>query len=191
MKKKIIKIKNNFSLYVNLRILFLSLTAAAIYIWSPPSSFFIVHSEEFQENDTNKNISGALDSDVQINYPLKTKDQYCEEDKNNKRDSRLCGQSIQLEKQDELVYEKLIQPNKARLQIEKQLQKNAATALGTIVRKQAVLRISCTEKNDHPSYSDSKGKHMDEDCCPDPDEWPKPGCAYSPSGRALMMKGPK
>lgn len=50
-------------------------------------------------------------------------------------------------------------------------------------------RISCPEKNDHPSYSDTKGSHVDEDCCPDPDEWPKPGCIYSPEGYAIMKKG--
>ena len=38
---------------------------------------------------------------------------------------------------------------------------------------------SCAAKNDHPSYSKTKGKHMDEDCCPDPDEWPNPRCSYS------------
>jgi hypothetical protein len=54
-----------------------------------------------------------------------------------------------------------------------------------------VARVSCGEKNDHPSKSKTRGKHMDEDCCPDPDEWPKPGCIYSPAGRALMLSGPK
>lgn len=51
-------------------------------------------------------------------------------------------------------------------------------------------KISCRKKNDHPGKSDTKGKHMDEDCCPDPDEWPKPGCIYSPKGYAIMLKGP-
>jgi len=50
---------------------------------------------------------------------------------------------------------------------------------------------SCAHKNDHPSYSKKgKGKHMDEDCCPDPDEWPNPGCAYSGSALSLMLGGP-
>jgi hypothetical protein len=51
-------------------------------------------------------------------------------------------------------------------------------------------RISCREKNDHPRYSDTKGKHMDEDCCPDPDEWAKPGCVYSAKGYAIMISPP-
>src|SRR4030042_5838860 len=45
---------------------------------------------------------------------------------------------------------------------------------------------SCNHKNDHPRKSKTKGKHMDEDCCPDPDEWPNPRCAYSGGGLGLM-----
>ena len=52
-------------------------------------------------------------------------------------------------------------------------------------------RLSCHESNyGHPSKSDTKGKHMDEDCCPDPDEWPKPGCVYDAHGLSLMLRGP-
>jgi hypothetical protein len=49
----------------------------------------------------------------------------------------------------------------------------------------------CPEKNDHPRNSKTKGKHMDEDCCPDPDEWPNPRCAYSAGGLNLMRAKPK
>jgi len=50
---------------------------------------------------------------------------------------------------------------------------------------------SCPNKHDHPSYSNKgKGKHLDEDCCPDPDEWPNPACAYSGSALGLMLGGP-
>ncbi|MDD5489511.1 MAG: hypothetical protein PHP25_02435 [Candidatus Moranbacteria bacterium] len=48
----------------------------------------------------------------------------------------------------------------------------------------------CPRKNDKPSYSKTKGKHMDEDCCPDPDEWPNPRCAYSGGDLGLMRSGP-
>ncbi len=49
----------------------------------------------------------------------------------------------------------------------------------------------CPAKHDHPSYSNKgKGKHMDEDCCPDPDEWPNPRCAYSESALGVMLGGP-
>lgn len=51
---------------------------------------------------------------------------------------------------------------------------------------------TCGAKNDHPQKSTrGKGKHIDEDCCPDPDEWPLPGCSYSAKGLALMLGGPK
>jgi len=50
---------------------------------------------------------------------------------------------------------------------------------------------TCSHKKDHPRKSKNKGKHMDEDCCPDPDEWPNPRCAYSTKGLVIMLKGPK
>ncbi|MDI6778252.1 MAG: hypothetical protein QMD77_03600 [Patescibacteria group bacterium] len=50
---------------------------------------------------------------------------------------------------------------------------------------------SCAHKKDKPRKSKTKGKHMDEDCCPDPDEWPNPRCAYSGGGLGLMRSGPK
>jgi len=50
---------------------------------------------------------------------------------------------------------------------------------------------SCAHKKDKPRKSKTKGKHMDEDCCPDPDEWPNPRCAYSAGGLGLMRSGPK
>ena len=48
----------------------------------------------------------------------------------------------------------------------------------------------CAHKSDKPRKSKTKGKHMDEDCCPDPDEWPNPRCAYSGGGLGLMRSGP-
>ena len=53
-----------------------------------------------------------------------------------------------------------------------------------------VAGITCPNKHDHPSYSNKgKGKHMDEDCCPDPDEWPNPMCAYSAKALGVMLPG--
>jgi len=38
---------------------------------------------------------------------------------------------------------------------------------------------TCRHKNDHPRKSKTKKhRHMDEDCCMDPDEWPNPRCQY-------------
>ena len=42
-------------------------------------------------------------------------------------------------------------------------------------------RRVCSNKNDHPSKSKQhKGKHMDMECCLDPDEYPNPNCYYPP-----------
>jgi hypothetical protein len=42
-------------------------------------------------------------------------------------------------------------------------------------------RRVCAKKNDKPSKSNQhKGKHMDMECCLDPDEYPNPNCYYSP-----------
>ena len=42
-------------------------------------------------------------------------------------------------------------------------------------------RMICKKKNDHPGKSDNgKGKHLDMECCLDPDEYPNPWCYYPP-----------
>ncbi len=42
-------------------------------------------------------------------------------------------------------------------------------------------QLVCAKKNDHPSKSKQhKGKHLDMECCLDPDEYPNPHCYYSP-----------
>ncbi len=77
------------------------------------------------------------------------------------------------------------------------------TEIGNIPRKIVQRAVSppkvrfvggggkCPEKNDHPRYSKTKGKHMDEDCCPDPDEWPNPRCSYSGGGMGILRAKPK
>ena len=43
-------------------------------------------------------------------------------------------------------------------------------------------RRVCDKSNDHPSKSNKgKGKHLDMECCLDPDEYPNPWCYYNPS----------
>lgn len=42
--------------------------------------------------------------------------------------------------------------------------------------------MTCAKKNDHPTKSDqSKKKHLDMECCLDPDEYPNPWCNYDPA----------
>jgi len=43
-------------------------------------------------------------------------------------------------------------------------------------------KLVCAKKNDKPSKSDkNKGKHLDMECCLDPDEYPNPHCYYDPA----------
>jgi hypothetical protein len=43
-------------------------------------------------------------------------------------------------------------------------------------------QLVCAKKNDKPSKSKkNKGKHMDMECCLDPDEYPNPHCYYPPA----------
>ncbi|MCX6767046.1 MAG: hypothetical protein NT170_04735 [Candidatus Moranbacteria bacterium] len=46
---------------------------------------------------------------------------------------------------------------------------------------------TCSVKHDHPSGRGGK-PHVDEDCCPDYDEYPNPRCEYSPSQMAVLKK---
>ena len=42
-------------------------------------------------------------------------------------------------------------------------------------------RLVCAKKHDHPSKSKQhKGRHLDMECCMDPDEYPNPWCSYDP-----------
>lgn len=120
--------------------------------------------------------SANLDTNIEkINkYKLKSSEEICGETKNKKQSSGLCG------KDDEEELKKIAEEEKR-----KKIQH-------AIASRPKIVRISCNEKNyGHPSKSDTKGKHMDEDCCPDPDEWPKPGCAYDAKGYSIMISKPK
>jgi len=75
---------------------------------------------------------------------------------------------------------------------QEEIAKRRETARIAEASQPKVISISCKKSNyGHPSKSDTKGKHVDEDCCPDPDEWPKPGCVYDAKGYAIMLKGPR
>jgi hypothetical protein len=110
----------------------------------------------------------------------------CADDTGKNRSSSLCADG---EKDQKLIFEMNAETTNLK---NKELAKIAASR-PKIARNLATnpSHISCKESNNgHPSYSDTKGKHMDEDCCPDPDEWPEPGCIYDAKGLALMLKGP-
>jgi len=129
------------------------------------------------KEDSNLEIgenSGLNTSVETVNkYKMKSSEEICGESKNQKQSSGLCGKDDEEELQKVAKEEKIEQIRRA------------------IVSRPRVVRISCREKDlGDPSRSDTKGKHMDEDCCPDPDEWPKPGCIYDAHGYSIMLKGP-
>jgi hypothetical protein len=49
-------------------------------------------------------------------------------------------------------------------------------------------KMVCPHPNHKPQRSPNKGNHVDEDCCPDPDEYPNAACAYKPSDYAIMLR---
>ena len=81
--------------------------------------------------------------------------------------------------------------------------KNANTVIPrSVVRKKVITgpgpvsykrdsagRRVCAKSNDHPGKSDQhKGKHMDMECCLDPDEYPNPHCYYDPGKYGKYLK---
>ena len=55
-------------------------------------------------------------------------------------------------------------------------------------RKDARGRRVCAKKNDNPSKSNkNKRKHMDMECCLDPDEYPNPWCYYPPEKYGKLL----
>jgi hypothetical protein len=127
---------------------------------------------EKPEIDNQRDSEMKMDVKVINDYKLKSSEEQCAEDKGQKKDSDLCG------KDDEEEVKK----------IERQATAQRAARIAAFHPR--VVTLSCRESNyGHPSRSDTKGKHMDEDCCPDPDEWPKPGCVYDAHGYSIMMSG--
>lgn len=106
----------------------------------------------------------------------------CANDYKNSQNSEMCGVNIK---------NKVLEKAERDEELARLAAARAEAARKAAASRVSVGRVSCPEKNDgHPSKSSTKGKHMDEDCCPDPDEWPKPGCVYSPHGYSIMLKGP-
>ncbi len=100
------------------------------------------------------------------------------------------------ENKEDTPAEKVVENNPKSVPVVGKDTTKKATAVAkppVLPKKETSKAISCKDERDgkdHPKNSTTKGKHMDEDCCPDPDEWPKPGCVYSHKGLALMLSGP-
>jgi hypothetical protein len=96
----------------------------------------------------------------------------CQRNKLERESSELCGK---YEKDEVLERELKKIDDQARAKI--------------LARNPAVGKGRCADPKDDPQKSQQgKGKHTDEDCCPDPDEYPDPRCYYTPAGYALMLK---
>lgn len=84
----------------------------------------------------------------------------------------------------ETIQKKAIEEEEARLvAIERARQARIAAEQARL----ASLR-TCAHPERKPSYSTTKKKHTDEDCCPDPDEYPNPKCRYSAKDYSIMLK---
>jgi hypothetical protein len=179
------------------RIAFLSVSCTLVIIWmivsgaleynAPKNVNFFVQSaygaDELVIEDHNAAVPISGNNPI-FNSTTSPKennmaDAKCSDDRKKGKSSELCADiSGEQNLINEMSLEKKRVEDKKSVEISKK--KRAARPFSR--------GATCAEKNDHPSYSDTKGKHMDEDCCPDPDEWPKPGCAYSASAIALMLK---
>ena len=55
-------------------------------------------------------------------------------------------------------------------------------------KRDAQGRMVCAKKNDKPAKSkQNKGKHLDMECCLDPDEYPNPWCYYPPEKYGKLL----
>ena len=144
--------------------------------------------------DSNEKIDAIKNNPVEIKdekigevSPYKSTTEICEEVKNAKTCSDQCQQ---LAKEENNIRQEI--ETTLRNQEVKPVYRKPIPVAGRVagVSVQAPRKLSCPAKNDHPGTSDNKGKHMDEDCCPDYDEWPKPGCVYAPGDYGVMLKGP-
>jgi len=108
--------------------------------------------------------------------------QQCKKDYENSQNSEMCGADVE---------NKILLEDEQKTEAARLAAARAAAVRRAMASVISTTHVSCPEKNDgDPGRSQTKGKHIDEDCCPDPDEWARPGCVYSPHGYALMLKGP-
>ncbi|MDO8529182.1 MAG: hypothetical protein Q7S18_00760, partial [bacterium] len=116
-----------------------------------------------------------LDSEAPKKYSAKSQEEQCQEDKAQKKSSELCG------KDDEEALKKLeAEERKKRSFANPERKPIIRASLPADFRVVAGRRV-CSKSNDHPGKSNKgKGKHMDMECCLDPDEYPNPNCYYSP-----------
>lgn len=120
---------------------------------------------------TESSLQKILGEEKNLNFSLA--EERCQKNKLEGKSSELCGRY----EKDEVLEREL-----------KKIDDQAKARRKDYTRNSVVGKGRCAKENDHSSKSDTKGKHTDEDCCPDPDEYPNPRCYYSPSGYKLMLK---
>jgi len=135
-----------------------------------------------ERNNNNSNDENKKEEDkaiiTELNKLISSQDERCEKDKDDKKCTELC-----VKNEEEIIAQ--------MKEEERQAWKKYLSGKPKLLGPRPSAHISCPKDTKGARNSPNKGKHMDEDCCPDPDEWPKPGCRYSAAGLALMLKGPK
>ncbi|HLN18751.1 MAG TPA: hypothetical protein VK255_01110 [Patescibacteria group bacterium] len=134
-------------------------------------------SERSKDQEDSKKEEAAVIID-ELNKLISSQDERCQKDKNDERCTELCVKNE----------EEIIAQMKAE---ERQAWMKYLSSKPKLLGPTPSRNISCAKDTKGARNSPNKGKHRDEDCCPDPDEWPRPGCRYSAAGLALMMRGPK
>lgn len=106
-------------------------------------------------------------------YKLKSQEKECQDNKEKKITSSLCGKDDEEEvKRQQIEAEKKKIISKPKINAPKP----------HVFEKDSLGRRVCNKKNDKPGKSkQGKGKHMDMECCLDPDEIPNPHCYYDPA----------
>lgn len=172
--------------YIPIKVFILSLSSGALTFSMVYAGTFSKPSDSLERNLKANTISEDMNNKIIIKNIGKLDDRQlaeisskdCDFNYQNSLNSELCGVDVK----NNILINAERKEEQARL---------AAARARAVASRVSTGKISCREKNlGHPQKSDTKGKHVDEDCCPDPDEWPKPGCIYNAEGYSIMLKGP-
>lgn len=175
----------------DLRPIIMSVFIMVFLAWAIYIIASVAHSEEediFNEQ-TKEDINLSISEESEINkihaetlneYKLKSPEKKCEEDNNNKLSSNSCG------KDDEKEIER---QKSERVKVVAKRKPVIKAPMPYVYKVDSLGRRVCNKKNDHPGKSkQNKKKHMDMECCLDPDEIPNPNCYYSPEKYGKYLK---
>ncbi len=191
--RKIIKKELKFFSFEEMKIFTAGMLTAGTIMWIGNYGFLnIAHSEEISNAEAKPEMNLIVPEEKKINdealneYKFKLSDEQCEEDKEQKKSSNLCG------KDDEKELRRLEMEMQNNISSKKYKPK-VAGPVPYVSARDSAGRMVCNKKNDHPQKSDKKSHkpgHMDMECCLDPDETPNPNCYYSPEkyGKYLSKK---